>query len=57
MKQLLFTLWKGQRGRGLTEYALLMVLVALVAVAATYSLGDKLREQLRHAGRFLGAGL
>lgn len=34
MKSLLKRLWREQSGQDLTEYALLLVLIALVAVAA-----------------------
>ena len=38
MKNLLKRLWKDESGQDLTEYALLLVLVALVAVAALQGL-------------------
>jgi Flp pilus assembly pilin Flp len=42
---LLLRLWREQDGQDLTEYALLLMLVALGAIAGTYALGDELREQ------------
>jgi pilus assembly protein Flp/PilA len=38
MKSLLKRLWKEESGQDLTEYALLLVLIALVAVAALQGL-------------------
>lgn len=43
MKQLLITLWKEEEGQDLTEYALLMVLLALAAVASLSSLATALQ--------------
>jgi pilus assembly protein Flp/PilA len=34
MKNLLYNLWKEESGQDLTEYALLLVLVALAAIAS-----------------------
>ena len=39
MKSLLNRLWKEEEGQDLTEYALLLVLIALVATAALTTLG------------------
>ena len=38
MKTLMFRLWKEQEGQDLTEYALLLVLLSLAAVASLSSL-------------------
>lgn len=38
-----------ESGQGLTEYITLLVLVALVAVGATQSLGKKIREKIKTA--------
>lgn len=38
MKRLLTRLWKEESGQDLTEYALLLVLIALVAVSALQGL-------------------
>ena len=35
-------LWKNQKGQGLTEYALIIALVAIVAVAALTLLGGQI---------------
>jgi Flp pilus assembly pilin Flp len=45
MINLVRRLWIEEEGQDLTEYALLMVLIALAAISATYELGDELREQ------------
>ena len=37
------------KGQGLTEYITLLVLVSLVAVGATKSLGKNLRDKIRTA--------
>jgi pilus assembly protein Flp/PilA len=39
MKTTLKRLWKEEEGQDLTEYALLMVLIALVAIASMQTLG------------------
>ena len=39
MKNLLMRLWKEEEAQDLTEYALLLVLISLVAVAAMSTLG------------------
>ncbi len=51
MKRQLLSFWEDERGQDLTEYALLLVLVALIAVASTYALGDELREQFIRVAR------
>jgi pilus assembly protein Flp/PilA len=38
MKKLLYSLWKEESGQDLTEYALLLVLVALAAIASMKTL-------------------
>lgn len=42
MKSLLKHLWKEESGQDLTEYALLLVLIALVAVAALQGLATSI---------------
>jgi pilus assembly protein Flp/PilA len=39
MKQQLIRLWKEEEGQDLTEYALLLVLIALAAIAVMSNLG------------------
>ncbi len=40
MRKLLFCLWREEQGQDLTEYALLMVLIALFAVVAMRTLAQ-----------------
>ena len=40
MKQIIKKLWQEEEGQDLTEYALLLVLVALVAIATMQTLGS-----------------
>lgn len=40
MKELLGTLWGSEEGQDLTEYALILVLVSLVAVAVLRTIGS-----------------
>jgi len=40
MKKLLISLWKEEEGQDLTEYALLLVLIALAAIAVMSNLGS-----------------
>jgi pilus assembly protein Flp/PilA len=40
MKNFLARLWKEEEGQDLTEYALLLVLIALAAIAVMSSLGS-----------------
>jgi pilus assembly protein Flp/PilA len=44
MKNLVNRLWKDESGQDLTEYALLLVLVALVAVAALQGLATAINK-------------
>ena len=44
MKSLLKRLWKEESGQDLTEYALLLVLIALVAVAALQGLANAINS-------------
>ena len=43
MKQFLIKLWKEEEGQDLTEYALLMVLLALAAVASLNGLATAIQ--------------
>lgn len=49
MKNLLSRLWKEEEGQDLTEYALLLVLVALVSVAAMSTLGTAISKAFSSA--------
>jgi len=42
-------LWKGEEGQDLTEYALLMVLIALVAIASMKTLGTTVSNVFSNA--------
>jgi len=42
MKKQLIQLWKDQEGQDLTEYALLLVLIALGAIAVMSTLGSQI---------------
>jgi pilus assembly protein Flp/PilA len=42
MKKQLIRLWKDQEGQDLTEYALLLVLIALGAIVVMSSLGSQI---------------
>jgi pilus assembly protein Flp/PilA len=44
MKNLMIRLWKEEEGQDLTEYALLLVLIALAAVAVMGSLGKAINN-------------
>lgn len=49
MKSLLMRLWKEEEGQDLTEYALLVVLIALVAIAAVTKLGGAISNVFSNA--------
>ena len=49
MKNLLMRLWKEEEGQDLTEYALLLVLISLVATAAMGALGDAVSDVFSNA--------
>lgn len=56
MKALL-RLWKEEEGQDLVEYALLVVLIALGAIAAMHSLASAISDAFSNAGANLtGAG-
>jgi pilus assembly protein Flp/PilA len=44
MKNLLKRLWKEESGQDLTEYALLLVLIALVSIAALQGLANGISD-------------
>jgi pilus assembly protein Flp/PilA len=49
MKNLLMRLWKEEEGQDLTEYALLIVLISLVATAAMKTLGSAVSDVFSNA--------
>jgi len=49
MKELLKRLWEEEEGQDLTEYALLLVLISLVAVAAMGILGSGVSDAFKNA--------
>ena len=49
MKELLKRLWQEEEGQDLTEYALLLVLISLVAVAAMGELGSGISDAFSNA--------
>lgn len=49
MKNLLMRLWKEEEGQDLTEYALLIVLISLVAVVAMKALGLAISDVFSNA--------
>jgi pilus assembly protein Flp/PilA len=49
MNTTLKRLWKGEEGQDLTEYALLMVLIALVAVASMQTIGTTISNVFSNA--------
>lgn len=49
MIELFKRLWKDEEGQDLTEYALLLVLISLVAVAAMGTLGSGISDAFSNA--------
>lgn len=49
MKNLLMRLWKEEEGQDLTEYALLLVLISLVATASMSALGSAVSDVFSNA--------
>jgi Flp pilus assembly pilin Flp len=49
MKQLILHLWKDESGQDLTEYALLLVLIALVAIAAMNNIATAIEKAFNKA--------
>lgn len=56
MKNLVKRLWSEQEGQDLTEYALLLVLVALAAITAMGSLANAITGTFSNAAANLTAG-
>jgi pilus assembly protein Flp/PilA len=55
MKETLMRLWREEAGQDLTEYALLMVLVALAAVTTMGTLANAIKNVFSNAATNLGA--
>ncbi len=49
MKNLLMRLWREEAGQDLTEYALLMVLIALVAITSMQTVGKAISNVFSNA--------
>ena len=49
MKQIIKKLWQEEEGQDLTDYALLLVLVALVAIATMQTLGSTISTVFANA--------
>jgi pilus assembly protein Flp/PilA len=49
MKNLLNRLWKEEEGQDLTEYALLMVMIVLVAIASMQTIGTTISNVFSNA--------
>ena len=49
MQNFLSTLWNDESGQDLAEYALLLVLIALVVVGAVTLLGERIEETFQGA--------
>jgi pilus assembly protein Flp/PilA len=49
MKSLFSRLWKEEEGQDLTEYALLVVLISLVAIASMATLGHAISDAFTSA--------
>lgn len=49
MKQIIKKLWQDEEGQDLTEYALLLVLVSLVAIATMQTLGSSISTVFANA--------
>lgn len=55
MKRMLQRLWQDQEGQDLTEYALLVVLIALVCIAAIGQLGSAVENVFSNAATNLNS--
>jgi Flp pilus assembly pilin Flp len=56
MKKMLTRLWRDEEGQDLLEYALLIVLIVLVAAAAINPLGIAIGKVFTNANACLSAG-
>ncbi len=55
MKQLALRLWQDESGQDLTEYALLLVLIALAAVTSMKTLANTINNVFSNAASNLGS--
>ena len=55
MKQILRRLWQEEAGQNLTEYALLLVLIALAAVASMGALSSTIKNVFSNAATNLSS--
>jgi len=55
MKNLLKRLWKEEEGQDLTEYGLLLVLIALAAIAAMQGLASAISTAFKNASTNLSS--
>ena len=55
MKQLLRVFWQDEAGQNLTEYALLLVVIALAAVASQNTLANTLKNVFGNAATSLSS--
>jgi Flp pilus assembly pilin Flp len=46
--------FKGQRGQGMTEYIIIVALIAIAAIAVIVLFGDNIRTQFGKAARAVG---
>jgi len=53
MKNMFMRLWKEEEGQDLTEYALLLVFIALAAIAVMKSLGSAISQVFTNASSSL----
>ncbi len=56
MMELLKRLWQEEEGQDLTEYALLLVLISLVAIVAMKSVGTAVSQAFSNAAANLSTG-
>jgi pilus assembly protein Flp/PilA len=56
VKSLIFRLWKEEEGQDLTEYALLLVLIALAAITSMKSVATAINGVFSTAAASLTAG-
>jgi len=56
MKHLLTRLWKEEEGQDLTEYGLLLLLIALVAITVVQGLGNAVKNVFSNASASLAGG-
>jgi pilus assembly protein Flp/PilA len=56
MGKLLWKVWllRDQRGQGMVEYALILVLVAVVVIVALTTLGNQIKGVFNHLANALG---